>query len=104
MISGAIFRAVGAPELSIGEDEAGEIVSAVEAFAEAWFPDSDGLILPPRLTSAAALAAVLYSALQPRVAALRGKSRQIAAKRDSPAPAEQQSAPLFDTTLLQPLA
>jgi hypothetical protein len=62
--------------LLIKQDEAGEIVNALEAFGEAWFPNSDGFSVPPKLSSALALFAVLYGAVTPRVAALRALSKQ----------------------------
>jgi hypothetical protein len=51
-------------------------VDALEAFGEAWFPNSDGFSVPPKLSSTLALFAVLYGAVSPRVGALKAMSKQ----------------------------
>jgi hypothetical protein len=81
-----------------------DVADAWTSFAEAWFPNAEETVLPPKFTSSMALMAVVAAMIKPRMDFLREKSASLkekprpsaAAKANGKHPPESQpSAPLF---------
>lgn len=102
-LSKAVFRGLGMEHLAFRKDEIDNVASAWQRFSEAWFPDAEESILPPKATASFALLVAVWSMAKPRYDYMMAVKQHQQPAPEMPQPMQQPDQPTNISDLFNPL-